>query len=58
MKKLFLFILLATTLNLFAHFPIAVDTDKSRGLIYCTRAFAQRVHNGLHSELLISVQTI
>ena len=33
MKKLFLFILLATTLNLFAHFPIAVDTDESRGLI-------------------------
>ena len=33
MKKTFLFILLATTLNLFAHFPIAVDTDESRGLI-------------------------
>ena len=33
MKKLFLFILLATTFNLFAHFPIVVDTDESRGLI-------------------------
>ena len=33
MKKTFLFILLATTLNLFAHFPVIVDSDKSKGLI-------------------------
>ena len=33
MKKLFLFILLATTLNLFAHFPVIVDSDKSKGVI-------------------------
>ena len=33
MKKTFLFILLATTLNLFAHFPVIVDSDKSKGVI-------------------------
>ena len=33
MKKTLLFILLATTLNVFAHFPIAVNTDESRGFI-------------------------
>ena len=33
MKKLALFILLATCLNVFAHFPVIVDSDKSKGLI-------------------------
>ena len=33
MKKLLLFTLLATTLNVLAHFPIGVNTDESRGFI-------------------------
>ena len=33
MKKFLLFIFLIAGLNVFAHFPIAVDTDKSCGLI-------------------------
>ena len=33
MKKTFLFILLATTLNLFAHFPVIVDSDNNEGVI-------------------------
>ena len=33
MKKLILFILLATCLEVSAHFPVIVDSDKSKGLI-------------------------
>ena len=33
MKKLALFILLATCLNVSAHFPISANTDESKGLI-------------------------